>query len=63
MTAGPKFGVDLHGKSLMIDKSLYGIKTSDARFHEHLSESLLRLGLKKTKHDPDAWMVVTSSQY
>jgi hypothetical protein len=36
---------------------LYGLKTSAARFHEHLSESLLRLGVKKTKHDPDLWMV------
>jgi hypothetical protein len=36
-----------------MDKSLYGFKTSAARFHEHLSESLLRLGFKKTKHDPD----------
>jgi hypothetical protein len=38
MTAGPEFGVDLHGKHLIIDKSLYGLKTSAARFHEHLSE-------------------------
>jgi hypothetical protein len=53
ITAGPEFGVDLHGKNLIIDKSLYGLKTSAARFHEHLSESLLRLGFKKTKHDPD----------
>jgi hypothetical protein len=39
------------------------IKTSAARFHEHLSESLLRLGFKKTKHDPDLWMVNKSSHY
>jgi hypothetical protein len=42
MTAGPEFGVDLHGKILIIDKSLYGLKTSAARSHEHLCESLLR---------------------
>jgi hypothetical protein len=53
ITDGPEFGVDLHGKNLIIDKSLYGLKTSAARCHEHLSESLLRLGLKRTKHDPD----------
>jgi hypothetical protein len=63
MTSGPKFGVDLHGKNLIIDKSLYGLKTSAARFHEHLSKSLLRLGLKKTKHDPGLWMVDKSSNY
>jgi hypothetical protein len=53
ITAVPEFGEDLHGKNLIIDKYLYGLKTSAARFHEHLSESLLRLGFKKTKHDPD----------
>jgi hypothetical protein len=44
---------------------LYGFKISAAadRFHEHLSESLLRLGVKKTKHDPDLWMVDNSSHY
>jgi hypothetical protein len=42
---------------------LHGLKTSAARFHEHLSESLLRLGFKKTKHDPDLWMVDKSSHY
>jgi hypothetical protein len=63
ITSGPEFGVDLHGKNLIIDKSVYGLKTSAARFHEHLSESLLRLGFKKTKHDPDLWMVDKSSHY
>jgi hypothetical protein len=42
---------------------LYGLKASAARFHEHLSESLLRLEFKKTKHDPDLWMVNKYSHY
>jgi hypothetical protein len=63
MTSGTEFGVDLHGKNLIIDKSLYGLKTSAARFHEHLSESLLRSGFKKTQHDPDLWMVDKPSHY
>jgi hypothetical protein len=63
ITAGPEFGANLHGKNLIIDKSLYGLKTSAARFHEHLSESLLRLCFKKNKHDPDLWMVNKSSHY
>ena len=63
ITAGPEFGASLHGKNLIIDKSLYGLKTSAARFHEHLAESLLRLGFKKTKHDPDLWMRDKSSHY
>jgi hypothetical protein len=52
-TADPEFGANLHGEILIIDKSLYGLKTLAARFHEHLSESTLRLGFKKTKHEPD----------
>jgi hypothetical protein len=63
ITAGLEFGVNLHGKNPIIDKSLYGLKTFAARFHEHLSESLLRLGFKKTNHDPDLWMVDNSSHY
>jgi hypothetical protein len=42
ITAGPEFGANLHGKNLIFDKSLYGLKTSAAIFHEHLSKSLLR---------------------
>jgi hypothetical protein len=61
--AGPEFGTNLHGKKLIIDKSLYESKTSTARFHEHLSESLLRLGFKKTKYDPDLWIFNKPSHY
>jgi hypothetical protein len=42
---------------------LYGLKTSAARFHEPLIESLTRLGFKKTKHDTDLWMVDKLSHY
>jgi hypothetical protein len=63
VTTGPEFGANLHGKHLIFDKSLYGLKTSAAIFHEHLSESILRLGFKKTKHKSDLWMVDKSSHY
>jgi hypothetical protein len=43
ITAYPEFGANLHSKNQIIDKSLYGLETSTARFHEYLSESLLRL--------------------
>lgn len=54
--AGPEFGPKLEGKRLIIDKSLYGLKTSGARFHEHLSMQLQKLNFKPTKADPDLWM-------
>jgi hypothetical protein len=47
ITAVPEFGASLHRKNLIIHKSLYGLKTSAARFQEHLSESLLRLVLRR----------------
>ena len=63
ITAGPEFGANLCGKNLIINKSLYGLKTFATRFLEHLAESLLRLGFRKTKHDPVLWMVYKSSHY
>jgi hypothetical protein len=42
INAVPEFGADLHGKNLTFNKSLYRLKPSAARFHEHLRESLLR---------------------
>jgi hypothetical protein len=63
ITAGPEFEASLHGISLIIDKSLHGLNTSATRLHEHLYESLLRLGFKKTKHNPYLWMLDKSSHY
>jgi hypothetical protein len=53
ITAGPEFGTSLCGRNLIINESLHGLKTSAPICHEHLAESLLTLGFKKTKHDPD----------
>ena len=53
--AGPEFGPDLEGERLLVDKSLYGLKTSAARFHEHLSTKLRTLGYKPSKADADLW--------
>ena len=33
-----EFGTELEGKRLTIHKSLYGLRTSAARFHEYLAE-------------------------
>ena len=54
--AGPEFGPELEGKRLLIDKSLYGLKTSAARFHEHCSAKLRKMGFKPSKADPDLWI-------
>jgi hypothetical protein len=37
------------------------LKTSAARFHEHLEELLLCLGFTKTRYGNDLWMIDKSS--
>ena len=41
--AGPEFGAAV-GKPLIIDKGLYGLRSSSARFHEHLAAKLRLMG-------------------
>jgi len=54
--AGPEFG-PLEGKILLIDKALYGLKTSGARYREHFADYLRSKGWKQSKADPDIWMM------
>jgi hypothetical protein len=61
--AGPEFGPELMGKKLIIAKSLYGLKTAAARFHEHLSQKLRKMGFKPSKAEPNLWYKDMSSHY
>ena len=54
--AGPEFGPELEGKIMFIDKSLYGLRSSAARFHEHLSTKVRKMGFRPSKADPDLWI-------
>jgi Reverse transcriptase (RNA-dependent DNA polymerase) len=60
--AGPEFGA-LAGKPLIIDRGLYGLKSSSARFHEHLSAKLRSMGYRPTKADTDFWMKDCGEHY
>ena len=52
----PGFG-PLEGKTLIIDKALYGLRGASAAFHEHLSYTLANeLGFKPSYADPDLWI-------
>ena len=42
LIAGPEFG-EHAGKHMIIEKGLYGLKSSSARFHEHLASKLRRM--------------------
>ena len=55
ITAGKEFG-KLNGCPLIIDKGLYGLRSSAARFHEHLAQTIQNLGFKPSKLDPDLYI-------
>ena len=38
--AGSEFGPELASRVLIIVRSLYGLRTNAARFHEHLTDNL-----------------------
>jgi hypothetical protein len=61
--AGREFGAQLQGRDLIVDKSLYGLRTSSARFHEHLSAKLRSMGYVPSKADMDLWMKDCGSHY
>ena len=62
MIAGPEFG-EHAGKRMIIDKGLYGLKTSAARFHEHLSAKLRSMNFKPCASDSDFWMRDAGDHY
>lgn len=53
--ADEAFGL-LKGCKMKIVKALYGLKTSGARFREHLAGTLRSMGYKSCLADPDVWM-------
>ena len=60
--AGKEFG-ELEGHVMIIVKALYGLRTSGARFHERLADSLRDLGFQPTMADPDLWIRKTETCY
>lgn len=55
MTAGPEFGSD-EGKTVIIVRALYGLKSSGAAWRAHLAQSMSDIGFKPCQADPDVWM-------
>ena len=46
----------LEGHMLVIEKALYGLRTSGARFHAKFADTLRQLGFVPTYADPDVWI-------
>jgi len=55
LRAGPEFG-ELEGRTLIVQKALYGLKSSGAAFRSFLAETLDDIGFKSSIADPDVWM-------
>ena len=53
--AGKEFDIH-HGKRMLIDKGLYGLQSSAARFHDKLASSLRKMNFKPCKADYDLWI-------
>ena len=60
--AGPEFG-EYSGCLMIIVKSLYGLRTSAARWHEALSAVLRKMGYFPCKADPDLWIIDKETHY
>jgi hypothetical protein len=54
-TAGPEFGPSNIGKTVVIVRAMYGLKSSGAAWHTQLSETLYSMDFKPTLADPDVW--------
>ena len=48
---------------MTIDQSLYGLRFSAPRFHEHLSAKLRKMGLRPSKAGPDLWFRKHENHY
>jgi hypothetical protein len=62
IVAGAEFG-ELEGQSLIVDKGLYGLRSSSARFHEHLAAKLRLMNYVPSKADSDLWMKDMGTHY
>ena len=60
--AGVEFG-PLEGHTLVINKALYGLRSSGLRWHENLADSLREMNFYPTKAENDIWMQKNGEHY
>ena len=60
--AGPEFG-PRHGRTLIVSKALYGLKSSGLRWWERFSEFLVAMGFWPSKAEDDIWMRDMGTHY
>ena len=55
IVGGPEFG-SLEGHTLLIDKALYGLRSSGLCWHQRFADVLRSLGFVQSKAEADIWM-------
>ena len=53
---GKEFGPDLEGKTVIVKKALYGLRTSSERWWSHFADTLRGLKFTNTRYDKDVWL-------
>ena len=61
--AGPEFGPERQGKWLIIEKALYGLRSSGARWHEAFADTIREMGYTPSKADPNLWIKDCGGHY
>ena len=54
--AGPEFGSQDEGKTVLIVRALYGLRSSGARWRDHMAATLREMNYVRSIGDPDVWM-------
>ena len=62
IVAGKEFG-ELAGQPLIVQQGIYGLRSSAARFHEHLAAEIRKLGFRPSKIDPDLYIREQKDHY
>lgn len=55
MIAGPEFGSE-EGKSFLVVKALYGLKSTSFSFRSYMVEKLALMEFQSSMADPDVWL-------
>jgi Reverse transcriptase (RNA-dependent DNA polymerase) len=56
-TAGPEFGSDNEGRPVLIVRALYGLRSSGARWRDHLAETIRGMGFVACLADGNVWLL------
>jgi hypothetical protein len=60
--AGPEFGPMNEGRPMLIVQALYGLRSSRARWRDHLASTIRTMGFTACLADADVWLRKNAKQ-